>query len=288
MSSSSPVRIVLPSSGVLVTESLHSPEFHMVPSLDPYNEIFHVVRGRIDLVLGDSGERLTVSEGAYSCVPANIRHQVRDETGSTILLLCLSQTFLSSSIDRRSVWESIVANCPWVVQPQTKHEIDDLNHHWRKLMSLQQLAELPRNRLALFAQVDETLLAIHDLLTTETGQTASSRIRSVIAEIESRIYEHWSVQQAARESALSVRRFSELFREITGMTFVPWLQKRRIRHACKLLASGQSSIVGAAFSSGFEDLSTFYRTFKKLCGRTPRQWVLDHDGRPIKPPPPPV
>jgi AraC family L-rhamnose operon regulatory protein RhaS len=259
----------------------------MIPSRDPFHELFHVVRGRIDMILGEKEERLAVGEGAYTCVPAGMRHQVRDASSSTILLLCLSQKILSSSADRFVVWRSIVADCPWVAQPQTKYEIDQLHHHLRRLMTLQQLPETARNRLALFAKVDETLLAIDDLRRAEAGQDAGSRVRAVMAGIEGRVYEHWSVQRAARESALSARRFSELFRELTGTTFVPWLQERRIRKACQLLASGSYTIAGAAFSSGFEDLSTFYRTFQKLCGRTPRQWVLDHEGRPIKPAPPP-
>lgn len=287
MSSSSPVRIVLPSSGVLLTESIHNREFRMTPSRDPFNELFHVVQGRIEMVLGEDGSRIAVPEGAYTCVPAGMRHQVRDCSGSTILLLCLSQELLCASPDRLAVWQSIVADCPWVAQPQTKHEIDELHLHWRRIMSLQQLPEAPKNRLALFAQVDETLLALYDLRVSWGGEDAVSRIRSVLAGIEARVYEHWSVHRAARESALSVRRFSDLFRELTGTTFVPWLQERRVRRACQLLGSGSYTIAGAAFSSGFEDLSTFYRTFQKLCGRTPRQWVLDHEGRPIKPPRPP-
>lgn len=287
MSSSSPVRVVLPSCGVLVTESIHNSEFRMTPSRDPFNELFHVVRGRIDMVLGENGVRIAVPEGAYTCVPAGMRHQVCDGASSTILLLCLSQELLSASADRSAVWQSIVADCPWVAQPQTKHEIDELHHHWRRIMGLQQLPDTPRNRLALSSQVDETLLAIHDLRVADTGEDALSRVRSVMTGIERRVYERWSVHRAAREAALSPRRFSDLFKELTGTTFVPWLQERRVRRACQLLGSGSYSIVGAAFSSGFEDLSTFYRTFQKLCGRTPRQWVLDHEGRPVKPPPPP-
>jgi len=108
---------------------------------------------------------------------------------------------------------------------------------------------------------------------------AATRIRSVLPEIEIQLFEHWSVDRAARRCGLSVRRFSQLFRETTGSTFVPWMHEHRIKNACRLLATGQHTITGAAFASGFEDLSHFYRVFDKVCGRTPRQWVLDHEGQ---------
>ncbi len=40
-----------------------------------------------------------------------------------------------------------------------------------------------------------------------------------------------------------------------------------------LLGEGRHSVIGAAFSSGYGDLSNFYRLFRQRHGLPPREWA---------------
>ena len=275
--SSRPAHIVLPPSGIAVAESIHTPQFHMCSTIDPFHEVFHVVRGKISLVVGRNETCVLLPEGGFTFVAAGTPHRVIDSSASTVLLLCASKEVIAESADRRYVWEQIARAAPWVAIPHTRRESEEILLHWRRLMGLQDQLQAPDTSLRLLTEFDECLLALYDLRCDESGTDARSRVRLLLTEIEGRLSDHWSVEKAARRSGLSSRRFSQLFRDIAGTTFVPWLHERRIQHACRLLATGRHTIAGAALASGFEDLSHFYRVFQKLCRRTPRQWVLDQE-----------
>jgi len=65
---------------------------------------------------------------------------------------------------------------------------------------------------------------------------------------------------------------NRLFRKSIGQSFKSALINIRISRACRLLLSGDDSIVDVAFSSGFTNLSNFNRRFKELKGVSPRSY----------------
>ena len=64
------------------------------------------------------------------------------------------------------------------------------------------------------------------------------------------------------------RDFQEHFDESPGK----WLLQRRVRHAANLIANTDLSVTQVAFESGFEDLSHFSRSFKKVMGTNPTDY----------------
>lgn len=56
------------------------------------------------------------------------------------------------------------------------------------------------------------------------------------------------------------------------MTPIQYLAVTRIEEAKKLLTGSDKDITSICFEVGFETLSSFYRTFKQLVGRTPKQY----------------
>jgi AraC-like DNA-binding protein len=71
---------------------------------------------------------------------------------------------------------------------------------------------------------------------------------------------------------LSRRHFTQLFRDITGQTWLTMLQRHRLAHARRLLIETDRSIASIGYECGFEDLTTFYRVFKKSEGTSPLAW----------------
>lgn len=62
--------------------------------------------------------------------------------------------------------------------------------------------------------------------------------------------------------------FCRFFKQITKLTFVEFLNHYRINHAKNSLLSGKN-VSESCFESGFESLSYFNRTFKKVTGEGP-------------------
>ncbi len=85
-----------------------------------------------------------------------------------------------------------------------------------------------------------------------------------------------SLAEVAAVANLSPAGFSRFFRRMTGRTFVGWGHEVRVGHACRLLVQTDRSVLDIAIDSGFGNLSNFNRVFRRLRGRTPREFRQGH------------
>jgi AraC family L-rhamnose operon regulatory protein RhaS len=109
----------------------------------------------------------------------------------------------------------------------------------------------------------------------EEAASAAQRRQAVeryIADLSHRFFERTTLDGAAAELGMSRRRLTTLFFEITGQTWADYVTALRVEYACKLLCETTRSVVAIAFECGYEDLSSFYRSFKRQTGRSPGQW----------------
>jgi two-component system response regulator YesN len=71
---------------------------------------------------------------------------------------------------------------------------------------------------------------------------------------------------------LSPQYFSRVFHEKTGVTFVDYLTRVRIKKAKDWLTYSQSNVQEVCFKVGYKDPNYFTRVFQKTVGVTPRQY----------------
>lgn len=76
----------------------------------------------------------------------------------------------------------------------------------------------------------------------------------------------------ADKAALSVRQFSRLFKQCTGMTFQEWTTLHRVQRAIKLLSEGWT-VTQVAVELEFSTSSAFIDTFRKRTGLTPKKFL---------------
>jgi two-component system response regulator YesN len=116
-----------------------------------------------------------------------------------------------------------------------------------------------------------TLLSIRrqGMPTTITGHP---NIKKALAYICERFAEDITLQEVAREAGLSRYHFCRLFHRETGMRFLAYVHALRIRRAEALLADRYLRISDVAYTVGFSDLSSFDRTFRRVVGRSPREY----------------
>lgn len=87
-----------------------------------------------------------------------------------------------------------------------------------------------------------------------------------------------SLEEVSRIVAMERTYFSRFFKKQMGVGFAESLRQIRIDQAKKLLSASTSPITKIAFMTGFNDLSTFERTFRRSVGLSPRAyryWALD-------------
>src|SRR5690348_1809892 len=101
---------------------------------------------------------------------------------------------------------------------------------------------------------------------------ARDRRRAVEAALwlEAHAHRDIDLERMARQADLSPFHFLRLFARVLGVTPHQYLVRCRLRHAARLLADPARSITGVAFDVGFQDLSSFVRTFRRAAGVSPR------------------
>jgi len=78
--------------------------------------------------------------------------------------------------------------------------------------------------------------------------------------------------EIAKWAGVSEGHFSKLFKKATGLTFVKYLTRMRVKQAQKDLRETRRSISEIAFASGFNSIAQFNRSFRKVTGQSPSKY----------------
>lgn len=84
--------------------------------------------------------------------------------------------------------------------------------------------------------------------------------------------EELSLTKVAKSVNISANYLSEKFKEVTGVNFVDYVARARVKKARDLLRNTNLRIGEIAFAVGFQSLSQFNRVFKKLTRQSPTQF----------------
>ncbi|MEI8310220.1 MAG: AraC family transcriptional regulator, partial [Verrucomicrobiota bacterium] len=165
------------------------------------------------------------------------------------------------------------------------HLVEDPVQSGRALQVLQEIASLSAKesgsktgKRLLRCGLTATLLArLLDDSSVGGGTLSSpdsgSRMRGFISRLRKEFFLSRSIDQAAAELRMSRRRFTQLFTQIAGESYLRHIQRLRMEHACRILKEKKLSPLTVAFQVGYEDASTFYRAFKKHTGMSPARWA---------------
>ena len=97
-------------------------------------------------------------------------------------------------------------------------------------------------------------------------------IENIIRYIEHNYDKSITLDTLARHSNYSKRHFTRLFREVSGLSPMDYLNKVRIKNASDLLVRSDMSIIEISRLCGFEDNNLFSRRFKAFFNLTPSQY----------------
>ena len=89
--------------------------------------------------------------------------------------------------------------------------------------------------------------------------------------IDTNCSQELTLEQAAGKIGFSKYHFSRLFKQYTNMSFYNYLSHKRIQKAQALLRT-DTPITDIAFQTGFNNLTTFCRCFKKIVNCTPSEY----------------
>ncbi|MGB8451065.1 MAG: AraC family transcriptional regulator [Anaerocolumna sp.] len=99
--------------------------------------------------------------------------------------------------------------------------------------------------------------------------TMHERISEVVRYINTNYKNELSLQYLADKFYISPYYLSRIFKEVTGFTYVEYLNSVRIKEAKKLLGETNLKVCLIASKVGYGSITHFGRVFKELTGHTP-------------------
>ncbi len=95
----------------------------------------------------------------------------------------------------------------------------------------------------------------------------------VLDYIDAHITEKISLAETATLAGFTESAFSRRFAKLNGVSFKKYVMSKKIEHAIYLLETTDQKVIDVAFECGFDSISGFYDTFRKITGTTPSKFT---------------
>ncbi len=262
-----PLEASLPNHGVSALESHHARDFQMETARHDFFQLLYVLRGQGELHC--EIRDFSLESGDVALLPTQSAHAVADSKTAplSIYAVNLAPRFLCGDL-------AALAEKPRRLRHSNlQSALPDL---LRRLL-LEQTLQKPGFEAMMGALASQLLVSLLRAQNApseplETPSDSKTRLYLYLQELERSFYHPETLGSAALKLGLSRRRFTSLFREVAGTSWLAHLRKLRVAHAQTLLQSADRTVLAIAFECGFEDVSSFYRAFKSETGRSPDSW----------------
>lgn len=150
-------------------------------------------------------------------------------------------------------------------------EMSDQKPAQRLLSLLEILIRLSESK-ELRPLLSNDFIAKNRAMTTGNNSKDTERIHKVFDFIMRNYKHEMYLKEIASMLNMSNVSFSRYFKHHTRKTFSEYVTEVRISHACSLLMQDNQSISQISYASGFENLSNFYRHFRRITGVIPKDY----------------
>ncbi|HHV97961.1 MAG TPA: AraC family transcriptional regulator [Clostridiaceae bacterium] len=254
-------------------------------------EIAYVISGQGIHRIGD--QEYPVSKGSLCIINYDIPHEFRSHADSSHapLWVCnciFKPEFIDYSLVNCKDFSSITNH--FLFRSFFPEEVDwgvdvhlsdtsssDIEDIYEKMYKEYQIKE-PGYIEVLRSNVIELLIKIFRLYQKkdrlDSGIEAGRRqiIDTVIQYMKTNYAQKLSLEELSMMAFLSRNYFCKLFKDCTGMTVFEYAQKIRIEEACRMLSDTDKKVVDIAAEVGYKDIKYFNTVFKKVTGKTPRDF----------------
>jgi len=261
------------------------PYFYDILHQHTETQIMFIEKGEGTLIAGDYVGRFSV--GSLFLIGSNQPHVFRSDDIYYRPKSKLRVNAISLYFDERYAGESfwqldelqkvyqflLKSGVGYRIHGKTQAHLTGLIHELAQLKGI--------NKLIRFMELLKVLSESKDLMPLSVAQanthltvTEGKRMNDILQFTFSQSNRKIKIEEVAEVANLSAEAFCRYFKVRTRKTYTNFLNEVRISNACKMLIEKRKNIQEIGYEVGFSNLSHFNRTFKKVTGKTPREYLM--------------
>ena len=249
----------------------------------PELELHHVIRGKGVRLIGDNignfseGEVLLLGSNLphmWQCNEAYYQNDPTQKVEAVVIQFlpdCLGRDFIN--LPEAYLVPKLFENARKGMKftGQTRARIAELMLKATQASDMERLIIL-LSILKTMAETDEyqSIASAHAFY--KSNEMDAVRINKVCTYTLSNYKKEINLEEVAAIANLSITSFCRYFKLMTKKTFYDFLIEIRVSHACRLLVEDLLPTEVICFECGFNNVSNFYRHFKKVTDMTPLEY----------------
>src|SRR6478736_2722411 len=269
------------------------PDFGSVWHYHPELELHLVLKGEGVRFIGDNihnfsaGEMILLGENLPHTWRCNKKYS-NNRSGSNVEalvlhflpncfgkdFLSLPETFLIPKLFER-------AKSGLIIKGETKTEVTNLLTQSLEAFGLDRLVLLMSILKALVRNFEDQETISTSYQKVQSNELEMARLDTIYSYSLYNYKKDISLEEIASVANMSKTSFCRYFKLMTNKTYSEFLTEVRISHVCRALIENKFSTEVICFESGFNNISNFYRHFKKVTGLTPFEYKSKYLNSPV-------
>lgn len=120
--------------------------------------------------------------------------------------------------------------------------------------------------------VEEGIDYISSLQREEITDSVKDIVRQIAAYIDNHYFEEISLSQLSRQYGVEHSYLSKMFRQEMKENLILYLSGKRVEKAIEYMKQTEHNLTEIAFIVGYDDYTYFSRVFRKITGKSPREY----------------
>ena len=223
-----------------------------------------------------AGKKYELNSGDILFIPPNILHEIECDSEGSRFIYLFNIDFIKTFYDYNG-FDEFMKEPRLINATNSPETYSKIYEHFMEMNDLYFLYDNMLLEMSIYSH----LLAIFGILSRNISESKPIciaddkereiyiKFKSLIQYINAHYMDELTLDYVATFVGFSKFHFSRLFKEYTNTTFYEYLTQRRIQAARNLLDNEHLSVTEIAFQTGFNNLTTFCRSFQKQMGISP-------------------
>lgn len=240
-----------------------------------YYELIYMYSGECRFLLNDSVYSLEKGDLVF-VAPGDLHHALYEMAPCEIMAVYFKKEFVDwTMLDKlpsrpaSGDFHSFMGSIPALYQEEFVLLLN------RMLSECAGIDEYSQSFMSCYLQELLLILMRHSVMNEEEPELLNSRDADILVATKY-IYHNYrsplTLEEVSAQAALSPTYFSKKFKQVTGMGFKEYLNFVRLKHAQTALLTTNNTITDIALENGFNDSNYFKDLFKKVYGKSPREY----------------